>query len=202
MKRFILPALALVLLLLVLQGCVSSPAKRYYQLAVMVNDTGRTVPQIGKILIVQNVEVDRVYDDYRVVYRLSPYELNYYAYQFWAKNPGEMLRDAMVDYLSKCGSFEKVITKFLEGTPELMLKAEVSKMEEVDRVDAWFAQLDMTITVSSLKTGEKVLVHQFKRRKKLTEKKVEKLPIGISIILEEELEKVINQLALKINETK
>jgi ABC-type uncharacterized transport system auxiliary subunit len=177
---------------------VSSPAKRYYQLAVMVSDTGRTVPKIGKILIVQSVDVDPIYNDYRVVYRLSPYELNYYSYQFWVKNPGDLVRDAMVDYLDKSGSFEKVITKFLEGTPELMLKAEVNKIEEFDRRDAWFARLDMKIEISSLKSGERVLVHEFKRRKKLTEKKVEKLPIALSIILEEELDKVIDKLASKL----
>jgi ABC-type uncharacterized transport system auxiliary subunit len=198
MKRFFLPGLTLMLVLFFLQGCVPSPAKRYYQLAVMVSDTGRDVPKIGKTLIVQNVEVDPVYNDYRVVYRLSPYELNFYSYEFWVKNPGELVRDSMVDYLDKSGSFDKVITKFLEGTPELMLKAELNKIEEFDRRDAWFARLDMKITISSLKTGEKILVHTFKRRKRLTEKKVEKLPIALSIILEEELDKVIKQLALKI----
>jgi ABC-type uncharacterized transport system auxiliary subunit len=199
MKRFLLPGLAIVLLMFLLQGCVSSPAKRYYQLAVMVTDTGRTVQKIGNTLIVQKVDVDPVYDDYRVVYRLSPYELNYYSYQFWVKNPGELVRDAMVEYLDKSGSFDKVITKFLEGTPELLLKAEINKIEEYDRLDAWFARLDMTITVSSLKSGEILLTHRFKRRQKLTAKKVEKLPIGLSIILEEELSKVIDKLALKIN---
>jgi len=194
MRQFILSGF--IFILIFLQGCISSPVKRYYQLHM---EAGKNLPKIDKILMVEAVEVDKVYNDYPLVYRLSPYELNYYSYEFWIKKPGQMMQDAVVDYLSKSSSFKKVITKFLEGEPDLLLKAKVNKIEEYDRKDAWFAHLNMEIIIKTLKPGESVLIHNFDRKKRLSEKKVGKVPIALSIILEEELAKVIKQLSEKFN---
>jgi uncharacterized lipoprotein YmbA len=196
MRRFILSGFIIILILFLIQGCISSPGKRYYQLHM---EAGKNLPGISKILMVEAVEVDKVYNDYPLVYRLSPYELNYYSYEFWIKKPGQMMQDAVVDYLSKSGSFKKVITKFLEGEPDLLLKAKVNKIEEYDRKDGWFAHLNMEMIIKTLKTGEIVLVHNFDRNKRLSAKKVARVPIALSIILEEELTKVVKQLSEKCN---
>jgi hypothetical protein len=86
---------------------------------------------------------------------------------------------------------------FSEGDPDFLLEAEVEVIEEYDRLDAWFARLKMSIKIKDFKTNEPVLVHQFDRKEKLTEKKVEKVPVVLSMILEEELAKVVEQLAEK-----
>ncbi len=196
MRRLILSCLILIIILCLIQGCISSPVKRYYQLHM---EAVESLPKIDKILLVEAVEVDKVYNDYQVVYRLSPYELNYYSYEFWIKKPGLLMHDAIVDYLSRSGSFKNVITKFSEGEPGLLLKAKINKIEEYDRKDAWFAHLSMEIIIKTLKTGERILVHNFDRKKQLSEKKVGKVPIALSMILEEELAKVVKQLAAKFN---
>jgi ABC-type uncharacterized transport system auxiliary subunit len=199
MKPVVLTRVFLIFILFVLlPGCLSSPSpgKRYYQLH-MLGDTGSPAPRIEKILLVEPVEVDPVYNDYRVVYRLSPYELNYYSYEFWTKKPGALVRDAVVDYLSKRGVFKKVITRYADGDPDLLLKAEINAIEEYDRTDAWFAHFKMTIKIKSFKTDEIVLSRRFDRRKKLSEKKVGKVPMALSTILEEELAILIAQLAKK-----
>ena len=192
MRRFVLSGLILILL----QGCGSSPVRRYYQLHL---EAGESLPKIGKILLVEAVEVDKAYNDYQLVYRLSPYELNYYSYEFWIKKPGLMMQDAIVDYLSKSDSFKRVITKFSEGDPGLLLKAKINKIEEYDGKGAWFAHLNMEIIIKTFKTREKILVHNFDRKKQLSEKKVGKVPIALSMILEEELANVVKQLSEKFN---
>lgn len=197
MKRFILYGFVTVLIVIFLQGCMSSPVKRYYQLHMEV-DPGAGSPQIDKIVMVGPVEVDRAYNDYRMVYRLSNYELNYYSYVFWIKKPARMVRDAMVDYFSRGTAFDKVTTKYSEGNPDLLLRAKVNALEEYDRADAWFAHLNMEIKVKDFSTDKIVLVYRIERRKKLTGKKVGKVAIGISVILEEELAKMVEQLAVKL----
>lgn len=199
MKPVVLTRVFLIFILFVLlQGCLSSPSasKRYYQLH-MLGDTGSPAHKIEKTLLVDPVEVDPVYNDYRLVYRLSPYELNYYSYEFWTKKPGALMRDAIVDYLSKRGIFKKVITRYADGDPDLLLKAEIHAIEEYDRADAWFAQLKMTIKIKSSKTDEIILLRHFDRRKKLSEKKVGKVPMALSAVLEEELAILVAQLTKK-----
>ncbi|MCX6582175.1 MAG: ABC-type transport auxiliary lipoprotein family protein [Candidatus Aminicenantes bacterium] len=199
MKRFnfILPGICLILLVILLQGCTPSHGKRYFQLAMLPGEN-MPQPRVGKIMLVQPVEVDAAYDDYRLVYRLSTYELNYYSYEFWIKKPGTMMRDVITDCLSRGGAFAKVIMLFSEGDPDFLLDSAVEVIEEYDRPDAWFARLKMSIKIKDFKTNEPVLVHQFDRKEKLTEKKVEKVPVVLSMILEEELAKVVEQLAEKL----
>ncbi len=199
MKRFyfILSGFCLIFLLILLQGCTPSHGKRYFQLSMLPGEN-MPVPRVGKIMLVQPVDVDAAYDEYRLVYRLSSYELNYYSYEFWIKKPGTMMRDLIVDCLSRGGAFEKVIMLFSEGDPDFLLDSSVDVIEEYDRPDAWFARLKMSFKIRDFKTNVPILVHQFDRKEKLTEKKVEKVPVVLSMILEEELAKVVEQLAEKL----
>ncbi len=197
MKRFFLYGFVVVLIVVFLQGCMSSPVKRYYQLHMEVDRAAGT-PQINKIVMVSPMEVDSAYNDYRMVYRLSAYELNYYSYEFWIKKPAQMVRDSVIDYLSRGMAFKRVFTKYAEGDPDLLLRAKVNALEEYDHANAWFAHLKMVITIKNYRTDKIVLVYRIDRRKKLTEKKVGKVAIGLSVILEEELTKMVEQLALKL----
>lgn len=199
MKRFyfIESGISLLLLLILLQGCTPSHGKRYFQLNMAPGENIQ-MPKIGKIMLVQPVEVDPAYDDYRLVYRISAYELNYYSYEFWIKKPGTMMRDMMVEWLLKGGAFEKVIMLLSEGDPDFLMDSSVDVIEEYDRPDAWFARLKMTIKIRDFKSNDTILVYQFDRKEKLSEKKIEKVPVVLSVILEEELAKVVEQLAEKL----
>jgi ABC-type uncharacterized transport system auxiliary subunit len=188
---------ALILAALAMTGCISSVGKEYFQLYLPQNPAaaaGETAYQIEKILLVESVEVDRIYNDYRLVYRTSPFHLNYYSYKYWIKKPGLLVRESIVDYFSKNNIFKKVITGFAGGEPDIQLKAEVYIIEEYDRSDAWFAHLKMDISIIDFKTGEPVLSHSFDRQKQLTARKVEHLPAAVSNLLHEELDKVVSKL--------
>ena len=201
MKRLslsLLVLLALIFSLLAVTGCISSVSKEYFQL-YLPHDT--TVPadvsiayKIDKILLVEPVEVDPIYDDYRMVYRTSPYHLNYYSYKDWIKKPGVLVRESIVDYFSKNNVFKNVNTGYAEGDPDIQLKAVVHILEEYDRTEAWFAHLKMDIVIVDFETDKRILSHSFDRQRQMAVKKVEHLPIAISGLLQEELDKVIKKL--------
>lgn len=188
---FILAALAT-------SGCISSVGKEYFQLYLPQNTTaaasGEAAYKIDKILLVESVEVDRIYNDYRIVYRTSPFQLNYYSYKYWIKKPGLLIRESMVDYFSKNNVFKKVVTGLAEGEPDLQLKTFVHIIEEYDQPNVWFAHLKMDIRIIDFKTGEEVLSHSFDRQRQLAARKVDHLPAAVSGLLQEELDKVINKL--------
>jgi len=189
---------AIILAALAINGCITSVGKEYFQLYLPQNATaaavGETTHQIDKILLVESVEVDRIYNDYRIVYRTSPFHLNYYSYKYWIKRPALLIRESMVDYFSKNNIFKKVITGFSGGEPDIQLKVMVHIIEEYDRSKAWFAHLKMEISIIDFKTGEPVLSHSFDRESQLAARKVEYLPIAISDLLQEELDKVVSEL--------
>jgi ABC-type uncharacterized transport system auxiliary subunit len=184
----------LFVIIVFVQGCISSsPGKRYYQLHVEVTPKEGS-PRIDKVLMVGLVEIDRVYNDYRIVYRHSPFELNYYSYEFWIKKPDDLVKDAMVSYFSECGAFNKVITKYSEGDPDIIIRAKVNAVEEYDMSNTWYARLAIEFKVKAFHTGETVMVYSFDRKEKLLEKKVGRVSVRISAILEDELAKLLEQL--------
>lgn len=193
--RFILAALGLI----IITACMTTTGgKKYYQL-YLPPDTAPTAPKIDKVLLVEKVEVEDIYNDYRVVYRTSPYQLNYYSYHFWIKKPEKVVRNAITDYLSKGKYFKSVITDFSGGEPEVMLKASVHIMEEYDRKVVWMARLKMDVEIKDFKSRKRVLFHSFDRQVTMPVKKVGQLPIFISRILKEELDSVIKQLEEKLS---
>lgn len=208
MKRlyFLLVLTAIIFSAFGLTGCISSVGKEYFQLYLPRHTPPAASEEasykIDKILLVDSVEVDEVYDDYRIVYRTSPYHLNYYSYKYWIKKPGLMVRDSIVDYFSKNNVFKKVITGFAEGEPDLIMKTVVHVLEEYDRPETWFAHLKMDIKMEDFKTGEPVLFHTFDREWRLIQKKVAQFPIGISRLLQEELDKAINKYFISFNKNR
>jgi len=201
MKRLLLilsVLFALIWAALATSGCISSVGKEYFQLYLPQNTTaaagGENAYKIDKILLVESVDVDAVYNDYRMVYRTSPFHLNYYSYKYWIKKPEVLVKESIVDYFSKNNIFKRMVTGLTEGEPDIRLKAVVHIIEEYDRPDTWFAHLKMDIRIIDFKTGELVLSHSFDRQRQLAARKVEHLPIAISGLLQEELDKVINKL--------
>lgn len=197
-------AAAIAVTVMMTNGC-SSAGKKYYQLylpspflAAGVEETG-PAPIIDKVLLVEKIEVEDVYNDYRLVYRTSPFEINYYAYHFWVEKPERVVSDAIRDYLLLKKVFARVITSFSQGDPDLLLKAKVYVMEEFDMPPGWFARLRMEIEIRDFKTGEQVLFHSFNRQKRMNLKKVGQLPVILSGILKEEIDNVIQELMLQLN---
>jgi uncharacterized lipoprotein YmbA len=193
---------AVLLLTVITNGCISTSAdKKYYQLYLHSNyphpektETVMPVPKIDKLILVEPVKVEDIYNDYRLVYRTSPFQLNYYGYHFWIKKPEKIVRDAIIDYLARGDMFKGVITGFSRGTPDLLLKAVVHVMEEYDGPSAWFARLKMDIEIKDFTSGKTVLFYTFDREKPLPAKSVGYVPMHLSMILKEELDNAVKQL--------
>ncbi len=178
-------------------GCMSSPARKYYQLHL----TEAEVPiskTIEKAILIEPIEMDDLYDDYRIVYRLSPFELNYYSYEFWADNPAKLVRDSITHYLMRKNVFQKVTQELSRGEPDIQWKSKIHSIEEVDTQDVWYARLAMEVELVDFKSNERLYFYQFDRQEKLAAKSVAMVPVIISKILEEELDRIVRDISEKI----
>jgi hypothetical protein len=182
------------LLVLLLAACFSVPTKRYFQIVVQDRDA-QPHPKVDKVLYIEPVRVDPLYDDFRVIYRVSLYELKYYSYVFWAKKPDSLFREAMGDYLLRKEGFSRVTLDVLQGDPEIVLRSNVHLVEEIDNPKVWFARLAMDLEFLEFKSGKSLLRHSFDRRLPLQVRKVRQLPAILSRILVEELDIAVRKLA-------
>ena len=186
-------ALALAAVILI-AGCFSTPAKRYFQI-VPIDRSPEPHARVERMLYIEPVRVDPLYDDFRVIYRVSPFELKYYSHAFWAKKPDDLFREAISDYLGRKEGFPRVTMDVLQGDPQVVLRASVRLVEEIDEPNAWFGRLAMDLEFLEFKSGKSILKHTFDRRKALGTRKVQFLPAVLSDILVEELDAVMGKLA-------
>jgi len=192
-RKLALPLAAI----LVLAGCFSTPSKRYFEVVAMDRDA-QLHPKIGRPLYIEPVRVDALYDDFRIIYRVSPYELKYYSSVFWAKKPDALIREATRDYLVIKQGFSRVLLDVLEGEPAVVLRMNVRLIEEIDNPAVWFGRLAMDIEYLDFKSSDVLLKHSFDRRAALAARRSQYLPAVISQILAEELDVSVRKLAAVI----
>lgn len=184
----------------VLWSCMTSPVRRYYQIQ-LTGTHSEGVPQIDKALRVDPVTVDDLYDDFRILYRVSPFEVNFYSYGFWAEKPGKLVGDAMSHYLAQNNIFTQVSRTIVGTDPDIVLKSRIHVIEEIDENADWYGRLAMDLEFQEFLSGRALYNHRFDRTEVLPEKDVVYLPAVISRILEEELARAVGGLARKLAET-
>ncbi|MCK4836975.1 MAG: membrane integrity-associated transporter subunit PqiC [Candidatus Aminicenantes bacterium] len=184
--------------ILLLVNCFTSQnAKRYFQLQLPGEFTAN-LKKINKVLLIEAVGAEDLYDDFRVIYRKSPYQINYYAYDFWVKKPGELIGTALVHFFSDSGLFNRVIDKLSDTEPDLILKSRLFSIEEVDSNNKWYARLSLELDFRDFKSGESLFLYRFDKKKVLPKRDVTLLPRMISEILKEELDSLVQPLSQKV----
>lgn len=178
-------AALLAAVLFCLAGCFSaSPEKKYYEIHL---EPGPAAEPFAKTLLIDRIDIDSLYDDFRIIYRVSPFEINYYAYHFWADKPSKLLRDSIIHYLEAARLFPRIIPEPVRGSADWVLRCTVHQIEEVDAPAAWFARLSMRLEIAELKAGTILASRRFDRQEPLSKKDVAEVPAVLSRILAEEL---------------
>lgn len=120
-----------ILVVLAIAACAGSPppATRYYQLAAPPA-AAKTTAAPG-VLVIEALQTDGAYDDERMVYRSSPYRLDYYEYHRWTAPPGTLLAGYLAQALRANGRF-RVVTTDVDDPTRITLGGRVIALEEVD----------------------------------------------------------------------
>jgi uncharacterized lipoprotein YmbA len=101
-------------LLVLAAGAGKVPETRYYQLAVATPSVAHAA---GPAIAVEPLAADAAYDDDRIVYRLTPYRLDYYNYHRWSSPPGTMLGNYLQDAFTRSGRFRAVVHDATDSVP-------------------------------------------------------------------------------------
>ncbi len=170
-KQFIPSILLLVLLLpLFLLQCGNIPIKKFYILNYEpepLRNRKLTRPYPYSIRI-KDFDIERAYAKKQIVYRKSPYELEYYYYREWAIKPTLMITDVIQKHLASTGLVSNVIRRLDEGTaPDYELSGTVEAIEEYDSEEIWFAHLALRIELIRVKDGHTIYFRRFDKRKKV-----------------------------------
>lgn len=168
------------LLVLAIAACGGKlPDTRYYQLAPpAAKGTGGDA-----VLVLENLVTDGAYDDDRIVYRTTPFRLDYYQYQRWSSAPGVMVGNYLEQALEKSGKFRSVVREMTADAPAV-LTGRVIAIEEVDRSKTeWLGRIVLELQLTDARTNETLWTDQVEETEPLKQQTPEGLAQALSVAL-------------------
>jgi len=163
--------------LIILAACGGSvPDTRYYALAAPAATTGHGSVDVA----VEALSTEPGYDDDRIVYRQTPYRLDYYQYHRWSAAPGVILGGYLAQALDETGKFHAVVREPNDKTP-LVIGGRVLALEEVDQsATRWLGHVVVELTATDRASGEVVWAQKFDDSEPLATQSPEGLARAIS----------------------
>ncbi len=132
-----------------LQACGGVPETYYYTVAPLAlnaqppeaNDShsARTI-----VLGVKKFSAEALYDDDRIIYRESPYEVKYYHYRRWAATPRLLVTDEIIKQLYAARICRNVVSFPSNKHVDYVLTGRIVSFEEWDRGEQWFGRVAFT----------------------------------------------------------
>lgn len=117
------------------------PAVHHYMLTLTTTPEAAT-QAAQATLVVRPFSANEPYNQERLVYRTSPYQLDFYDYHRWAALPAEQVADWTRRYLRGAALFASVYPTG-EGSADFALGGRIRQFDEIDNEQSWDATLSM-----------------------------------------------------------
>jgi len=189
------------LLAAILVVCAKPPSKQYYTLNYVPPSMARRIMPNPYACVVRLKEfsIEDAYNRLQIVYRLSPYELRYYNYRFWAVKPTRMATDLLFKHLNSVELVSGVVRRFDEGRkPDYEISGNIEALEEYDSEDLLFAHITMRINLTRLSDGANLYSRHFDIRKKVFRREADFVIREMSQIMEYILTQAIDDIDVKL----
>jgi ABC-type uncharacterized transport system auxiliary subunit len=171
----------LAIALLLVSACAGSktPETRFYQLAPPVGQDGA-----GDLtLVLEPLTTDQAYDDERIVYRTTPYRLDYYQYHRWSAAPGTMVGNYLEHALERSGKF-RAVTRESSADAPVILGGRVVAIEEVDKSKTqWVGRIVVELTLTEARSNKTLWTEQFEELEPLQAQTPEGLAKALSVAM-------------------
>jgi ABC-type uncharacterized transport system auxiliary subunit len=158
-------------------GCGGKlPETRYYQLAAPTHHGARG----QEVLVLEAPTTDGAYDDERIVYRTTPFRLDYYQYHRWSSPPGAMIGNYLEQAFEASGKFRAVVRDATPDAP-VILTGRVVAIEEIDRSKTdWAGHIVLELVLSDARTGAALWSEQLEETEPLRQQSPEGLAAALS----------------------
>ncbi len=176
------------LLLLAAAACGGrAPDTHYYDLA----SAARRHSGDGPVLAIEPLTADEPYDDERMVYRESPYRVDYYHYHRWSASPGAMVSNHLERALESSGRFAAVLREDPKNAA-YVLGGRLIALEEVDvSKRRWLGRVSLELHLRDAATGDVV----WSKKLEETEPVARQTPEGVARALSRAMDRIARRLA-------
>jgi ABC-type uncharacterized transport system auxiliary subunit len=179
-----------------LSACSGVPETYYYTLAFgpgqPLNDGHTPLPYA---LGVEKFQSEMIYDDDRIIYRDSPFEVKYYYYRRWVASPRHLVTEKVLSYLSESGLFEKVTAYPSMVNVKYVLSGRLLAFEEWDEQDKWYGKVTFKASLYEPATQRVVWNGTFAHQQPVSKKIPTAVVEAISLSLKQCLDDLTKALA-------
>ena len=194
-------ALCAVIFAALLTGCGTIPVKQFYVLNYLPSSQReRLSPAAYPCTIrLREFDIEEAYNRPQIVYRQSPFELEYYAFRVWAVKPTRMITDMAYKHLITANLASNVIRRFDEGPkPDFELSGMIEAVEEYDSDELWFAHLAIRFNLVRISDGKSIYSRRFDVRKRVFQHKPENVIRELSALMEFMTSQAIHDMDVKL----
>ena len=180
-----------------LVGCAAPPSKRYYTLNYLPTPPADRTQQgpYPYVVRLRELDIEEAYARPQIVYRKSPFELEYYYYRVWAVKPTRMLTDLIQKHLLAANLVSSVVRRYDEGgKPDYELSGTIEAIEEYDSEQVWFAHLALHLKLTRITDGKVLYSRRFDHRKRVFENKPDYVIKEMSMVTEHVLNQLVRDL--------
>jgi ABC-type uncharacterized transport system auxiliary subunit len=127
---------------LLLAACAAAPEIRYFRVEYPLPGPSANSP-LPLTLGIMRLRAPEPYHQERIIYRASPYQVQYYVRERWESPPVDMVNDRLFDQFARSGRFQRVVSWRQGEAPAYRLEPRLRRFEEVDEGDAWYGQVEL-----------------------------------------------------------
>jgi uncharacterized lipoprotein YmbA len=185
----------------VFSGCGSVPLKQYYLLNYIPSTQRDRLNPIAYpcTIRLRDFDIEEAYNRPQIVYRQSPFQLQYDYYRAWAVSPAQMISDLAYKHLVTANLVAGVVRRFDEGLkPEYELSGMIEALDEYDSQELWFAHIALRITLTRISDGSSLYTKRFDLRKQVFEHKPENVIRDLSSLMEFIMTQAIRDMDFKL----
>ncbi|RMI03313.1 MAG: hypothetical protein D6681_10190 [Calditrichaeota bacterium] len=177
------------LLMLLLLHCAGTPPMFYYRIDYSPPSADSLNHLLPAVIGVDRFDADVLYDQDRIVYRSSPYEVQFYNYRRWIAPPPRLVKDRVYEHLRASGLFRQVVRLPSLIPTDYVLQGRIKAFEEWDEADRWFGQVTIVFQLYRVEDRELVWEGEFSHKTPTRQK----TPVEVVRAISESLKTVIDQ---------
>src|SRR6266849_2828203 len=133
-----------------------------------------------------------------IVYKPSPEQIGFYAYQRWAINPCEFVTNSVIERLGASGNFARV--KPYDGRPDIeyVLSGRLEKLEEIDYEGGVKVEVAISAQMTNLVTGATVWTNAVSEVGDVNKRDVPAVVSEMSHTMERAIEKLLTPMPANV----
>ncbi|RMF59076.1 MAG: hypothetical protein D6743_16775 [Calditrichaeota bacterium] len=178
----------LMLTMVELGGCGGVPPTYYYRIDYPIENDATNSTVLPVTIGVAQFGSDALYEGDRIVYRQSPYEVQYYHYRRWIAPPRKIVTEKVLKQYQASGAFKQVVRLPARVEVDYILRGQIRAFEEWDESKTWYGIVSLDFRLQ--RAGSNEIVWE----KTISEKTMaaKREPVEVVKAISESLNKVIS----------